>query len=278
MAAEKRGLFHVFRMSRKLALLSGVFLLVLGASGTAALVLAPAHLLPGYSEETVSSCKTLYQSEFRRGREERLIAVISTDAVKPADRVRIGMRLARHLVETSKPDLVIVQVVDHQGPTGRAEIRGPVVGAEIAHAPNPPRRMPPANHGRRDTSMHCRPVADFTSGPGSTCDWPIFKPLITTSSLSKAATATLSMRKPRRFPKNHPGIDLRPIAGKHFAELPRSVRGRLLKPRVQQRGMHQSARVLRAGNRITSRIEGASVNSITSRSTPIPKPPAGGIP
>lgn len=137
MAAEKRGLFHVFRMSRKLALLSGVFLLVLGASGTAALVLAPAHLLPGYSEETVSSCKTLYQSEFRRGREERLIAVISTDAVKPADRVRIGMRLARHLVETSKPDLVIVQVVDHKGPTGRAEIRGPVVGAEIAHAPNP---------------------------------------------------------------------------------------------------------------------------------------------
>jgi hypothetical protein len=137
MAAGKRGLFHVFRMSRKLVLLSAGFLLVLGASGTAALVLAPAHLIPGYSEETVSSCKTLYQSDFRRGREERLIAVISTDAVKPADRVRTGMRIASHLAETSKPDLVIVQVVDHQGPTGRAEIRGAAIGTEIVHAPNP---------------------------------------------------------------------------------------------------------------------------------------------
>ncbi len=141
MAAEKRGLLHVFRMSRKLALLCGGFLLVLGASGTAALVLAPAHLIPGYSEETVSSCKTLYQSEFRRGREKRLIAVIATDAIKPADRIRTGMRMARHLVETSNPDLVIVQVVDHQGPTGRAEIRGPAVGVEIAHAPNPSKTL-----------------------------------------------------------------------------------------------------------------------------------------
>lgn len=137
MAAEKRGLFHVFRMSRKLALLSGGFLLVLGVSGTAALVLAPAHMIPGYAEETASSCKTLYQSDFRRGKEKRLIAVISTDAVKPAERVRTGMRIARHLAETAEPDLVIVQVVDHQGPTGRAEIRGEAIGAEIVHAPNP---------------------------------------------------------------------------------------------------------------------------------------------
>ena len=32
------------------------------------------------------------------------------------------------------------------------------------------------------------------------------------------------------------------------------------------------------GNKRTSRIEGASVKSITKRSIPIPKPPVGGIP
>lgn len=137
MAAEKRGLFHAFRMSRKLALLSGGFLLVLGVSGTAALVLAPAHLIPGYSEQPVGSCKTLYQSEFNRGREKRLIAVISTDDVKPADRIHTGMRIARHLAETLHSDLITVQVLDHEGPTGRAEIRGAAIGAEIVHAPNP---------------------------------------------------------------------------------------------------------------------------------------------
>ena len=47
MAEAKRKLFHMFRVSRKLALLSGGFLFVLGASGTAALVFAPANIIPG---------------------------------------------------------------------------------------------------------------------------------------------------------------------------------------------------------------------------------------
>lgn len=137
MAAEKRRLFHAFRMSRKLALLSGGFLLALGVSGTAALVFAPAHLLPGYSEEDAGSCKTLYQSEFRRGKEKRLIAVIASDDTAPSARLRTGMRIARYLTGTINPDLVIVQVTDRHGPTARTQLRGPAIGAEIVHAPNP---------------------------------------------------------------------------------------------------------------------------------------------
>ena len=40
--------------------------------------------------------------------------------------------------------------------------------------------------------------------------------------------------------------------------------------------LHYSVRI--CGNKITSRIDGASVNSITSRSMPIPHPPVGGRP
>jgi len=141
MAEAKRRLFHLFKVSRKLALLSGGFLLVLGASGTAALVFAPAKVMPGYQEEAGGHCKTVYQSEFRRGAEKRLIAVISGDDLEPKQRVKTGIRIARHLSETLNPDLVIVQMADHRGPITRAELRGAAIGAEIAYAPNPTRTL-----------------------------------------------------------------------------------------------------------------------------------------
>jgi len=141
MAEAKRKLFHMFRVSRKLALLSGGFLFVLGASGTAALVFAPANMIPGYEEETRGHCKTVYQSEFRRGKERRLIAVVSGDDLEPRERVKTGVRIARHLSETLNPDLVIVQVADHRGPTTRAELRGYAIGAEIVYAPVPTKTL-----------------------------------------------------------------------------------------------------------------------------------------
>jgi len=141
MAAAKRQLFKIFRVSRKLALLSGGFLFVLGASGTAALVFAPPNMIPGFKEETRGHCKTVYQSEFRRGKEKRLIAVISGDDLAPKERVKTGLRLARHLSDTLHPDLVIVQVADNRGPMTRAELRGSAIGAEIAYAPNPTRTL-----------------------------------------------------------------------------------------------------------------------------------------
>jgi len=141
MAVAKRKLSQVFRVSRKLALFSGGFLFVLGASGTAALVFAPANMIPGFKEETRGHCKTVYQSEFRRGKEKRLIAVISGDDLEPRERVKTGLRIARHLSETHNPDLVIVQMADHHGPTARAQLRGSAIGAEIVYAPVPTRTL-----------------------------------------------------------------------------------------------------------------------------------------
>ncbi len=141
MAVAKRKLSQAFRVSRKLALLSGGFLFVLGASGTAALVFAPANMIPGFKEETRGHCKTVYKSEFRRGKEKRLIAVVSGDDLEPRERVKTGLRIARHLSETLNPDLVIVQMADHQGPTARAQLRGSAIGAEIVYAPVPTRTL-----------------------------------------------------------------------------------------------------------------------------------------
>ena len=47
---------------------------------------------------------------------------------------------------------------------------------------------------------------------------------------------------------------------------------------IRSRPHGQSARGRWIGNRITSRMLGAAVRNITSRSMPIPRPPAGGMP
>jgi hypothetical protein len=141
MAAAKRNFFSLFRVSRKLVLLSGSFLFVLGASGTAALVFAPANMIPGFQEEAGGHCRTVYQSEFWRGKEKRLIALVAGDDADTRERVKTGLRIARHLSEKLDPDLVIVQIADNRGPTTRAELRGSAIGAEIVYAPVPTRTL-----------------------------------------------------------------------------------------------------------------------------------------
>ncbi|TDH34994.1 hypothetical protein E2A64_14845 [Pseudohoeflea suaedae] len=141
MAAAKRRLFSAFRISRKLILITGGFLVLLGASGTATLLFGGGfHFSKGETADMASgSCKTIYTSKFLRSGERRLVAVIRADDEKPAHRVQTGLRIARFLSESEKPDLVTIQMADMHGPESRIDIRGPMIGTEIVYAPNPNR-------------------------------------------------------------------------------------------------------------------------------------------
>lgn len=142
MADAKRRLFSAFRFSRKLALTTGGFLVLLGASGTAALLFSgPVPFLgdSGLIQQASGQCKTVYQAKFTRAGERRLIAIIRAEDTVPEHRIEVGLRLAKHLAETEEPDLVTIQLVDQKGPDSRAELRGPLIGTEIVYAPNPNR-------------------------------------------------------------------------------------------------------------------------------------------
>ncbi|PWV97141.1 hypothetical protein DFR52_10752 [Hoeflea marina] len=137
MAAAKRRLFSAFHLSRKLAVLAGGFLVILGASGTAAVMFAaPGGLIPGLGEPAGGHCDTIYHAAFKRAGEVRLFSVIRTDDQDPAMRVRTGLRLARVLTESRHADLVTVLVTDVHGPQQRTDLRGPAVGVEVVHAPD----------------------------------------------------------------------------------------------------------------------------------------------
>lgn len=140
MAATKRRLFAAFRFSRKLVLIAGGALLTLGASGTAALVMTgPGHLIPGFGKEKEGSCKTVHHAKFKRIDETRIVTVIQTSDKEPEKRIGVGLRLARHIAASEKPDLVTVQMTDVNGPIERTKLRGEAIGTEIVYAPNPNR-------------------------------------------------------------------------------------------------------------------------------------------
>ena len=141
MAAAKRRLFSAFHFSRKLALITGGFLVLLGASGTATLLFNGSFPFsdPETEDAASGSCKTVYTAKFLRDGEKRLTAIIRANDEKPDHRVETGVRIARFLSETIQPDLVTVQLADMHGPESRADLRGPMIGTEIVYAPNPNR-------------------------------------------------------------------------------------------------------------------------------------------
>jgi hypothetical protein len=139
MAAAKRRLFSAFHFSRKLALITGGFLVLLGASGTAALMFNGSFPFSGPETEDAASgsCKTVYSARFVRDGEKRLTAIIRANDERPDHRVETGVRIARFLSESNQPDLVTVQLADMHGPESRVDLRGPMIGTEIVYAPNP---------------------------------------------------------------------------------------------------------------------------------------------
>lgn len=141
MAAAKRRLFSAFHFSRKLALITGGFLVLLGASGTATLLFNGSFPFsdPETEDAASGSCKTVYTAKFLRDGEKRLTAIIRANDEKPDHRVETGVRIARFLSEAIQPDLVTVQLADMHGPESRADLRGPMIGTEIVYAPNPNR-------------------------------------------------------------------------------------------------------------------------------------------
>jgi hypothetical protein len=175
MAAAKRNFFSLFRVSRKLVLLSGSFLFVLGASGTAALVFAPANMIPGFQEEAGGHCRTVYQSEFRRGKEKRLIALVAGDDADPRERVKTGLRIARHLSEKLDPDLVIVQIADIVARQRGPNFVVPRLVLKSSTRPCLPGRLRCLSPGKCVTSMRCRPRTGYYFGNGSICPKPSFE-------------------------------------------------------------------------------------------------------
>lgn len=120
--------------------IGGVFLL-LTASGAAAYLMVGADFLakggsPIYGLDCTLVDKVAFTQDDGRHWIRRYIMVAGSDG---PGRVRTAVRVARDAAEQEKADLVLVVVLDRNGPHERASMRDHAVGAQVIYAPDPDR-------------------------------------------------------------------------------------------------------------------------------------------
>jgi hypothetical protein len=83
------------------------------------------------------ACSTTDLIKLNRGGQRWLRKYVRTDSPDGVERVRTALRVAGVLAQAEKADLYQVVVLDNAGPEGRANLRGPAIGAEVLFAPDP---------------------------------------------------------------------------------------------------------------------------------------------
>jgi len=130
------------RAPRKIAFAIGGVFLLLTASGAAAYLMGGADFLMKSGSPVYGlDCTLVDQVAFTQGDGahwvRRYIMVEGSDG---PGRIRTAVRVARDAAaEQEKADLVLVVVLDRNGPHERASMRDHAVGAQVIYAPDPTR-------------------------------------------------------------------------------------------------------------------------------------------
>lgn len=137
-----KALLRIFRPSRKLAIIIGGVALLAGVSGGAALYVGKDRLIgvsgSGYGLE----CSDVNLVTIKKQDHVWVRKYIKTEPTDGMTRVRTALRVAQAVYAAQKPDLVQVVVLDENGPTLRADIRGRAIGADVVFIPHPDKTVP----------------------------------------------------------------------------------------------------------------------------------------
>lgn len=126
------------RLSRKLALVLGGIVVLVGGSGVAALYASHSGLLGSPSASLNGlSCSTVQTVKIKRDHQYWVRKYVVADTGDGPARVRTALRVAKAVQKSEKADLVQVAILDKAGPTDRAAMRGRAIGAQVIFTPDP---------------------------------------------------------------------------------------------------------------------------------------------
>lgn len=129
------------KLSRKLVFICIGGFSLLSASGAAALLFTQDGLGSGQSATEGLECEIAYEAEFRRGNEKRMQVFVKTDHGDGVARAKTAIRVAKHLAETVAPDMIVVDVLNKNGPEKRSQFRSHAIGAKAVFAVKPSANM-----------------------------------------------------------------------------------------------------------------------------------------
>ena len=133
-----KGMAVKLQLSRKFVFILGGLLLLGGASGAAAVYIGAERILgPSYAQLNGFACSSVKTVNIKKKDRFWVRQFIKTEPTDGLTRVRTALRVAHAIYEKDKPDLVQVVVLDTNGPTDRADMRGRSVGADVIYVAHP---------------------------------------------------------------------------------------------------------------------------------------------
>ncbi|RXT26678.1 hypothetical protein B5P46_13030 [Rhizobium leguminosarum] len=137
-----KALLRIFRPSRKLAIIIGGVALLTGVSGGAAVYVGKDRLIGAAGGGYGLECSDVNLVTIRKQDHVWVRKYIKTEPTDGMTRVKTALRVAQAVYAAQKPDLVQVVVLDENGPTLRADIRGRAIGADVVYIPHPDKTVP----------------------------------------------------------------------------------------------------------------------------------------
>lgn len=137
-----KGLLGKIHFSRKVTIIIGGVLVLIGATGATAAYFGAGTLLgTSYKDRNGLQCTEIKSVPIRKKDRFWVRKFISVDGGDGLARVKTALRVASAAYNggPEKPDLVQVIVLDRKGPTDRVDMRGRAVGADVVYIPDPSR-------------------------------------------------------------------------------------------------------------------------------------------
>ncbi|WP_179145191.1 hypothetical protein [Rhizobium sp. RU36D] len=136
------------RLSKKLAFVLGGAVVLSGTTGAAAVYIGADTLLgPSYEQLNGLECTEVNTVTIKKKDRFWVRKYITTEPTDGLTRVKTALRVAKAVHEAEHADLVQVVVLDKNAPTGRTELRGRAIGADVVFVANPARVPEEAQNG-----------------------------------------------------------------------------------------------------------------------------------
>nr|WP_246805796.1 hypothetical protein [Rhizobium leguminosarum] len=114
----------------------------MGVSGGAAVYVGKDRLIGATGGGYGLECSDVNLVTIRKQDHVWVRKYIKTEPTDGMTRVKTALRVAQAVYAAQKPDLVQVVVLDENGPTMRADIRGRAIGADVVYIPHPDKTVP----------------------------------------------------------------------------------------------------------------------------------------
>lgn len=188
-----KKLFGKIRFTRKMLWIFIGICVVCNATGAAAVFIGRDKLIgPSYSEVNGLSCMEVETVDIHRKDQIWVRKYVTVDKADGVNRIRTALRVAKAVADSRKVDLVQVVVLDKNGPTDRAGIRGRAIGADVVYI----RDAAALPSGVKRPLLTARYVDGMANSSGEFYGTPVSVPTSNAAAIMSKMTDKVDCEKP----------------------------------------------------------------------------------